>query len=511
MQAYKGGYGRCFYPAGIVNFGALPVKSVQQVLANQRLRSGTAWSLLALDNAPIALGLLQTHLVEKEKRLPHSILLERLRRDLEQLRGQGLELPQTPETYLANWLRSGYLVRSFQPGASEEEYEISAPAVRAIQFIQGLQERRTVATESRLSLVISQLSELAEQSETDPEARIEILLRERARIDVEIEAARGGRIETLPAERALERVREVIALAQELATDFRSVQEEFQSLNRDLREQIVENEGSRGEVLEKVFSGVDLIAESDAGKTFRAFWRLLTDPEQTLEFEAALEQVLARDFAHQLDRRERRFLMQLTRLLLDNGGEVHEVFQHFARGLKQFVQSRAYQEQRRLNQLLTQAQRQALAVKEQFRPMDDIGHHLSLTSARLRSLAQWQLYDPSADRVETGIASAQEAEISLEAVGELLAQSEIDFRRLREQLDQLLAQHSQVSVADVLENYPAEQGLGSVIGLLALGVKEGIVSGQFDRVCWLGLDDVARCARIPRIYFVRGESRARAR
>ena len=49
------------------------------------------------------------------------------------------------------------------------------------------------------------------------------------------------------------------------------------------------------------------------------------DAEQSLAFEGALQQVLERDFAHKLDRRERRFLLGLTRSLLDNGGEVHEV------------------------------------------------------------------------------------------------------------------------------------------------------------------------------------------
>jgi hypothetical protein len=479
------------------------VKGVKQVLVNQRLRQEPAWGLLALDNAPIVLGLLQVHLLEKERRLPSSILMERLRQDLEQLRMHGVEMPQPAETYLANWLRSGFLVRLFQQGASEEEYELTAAAVRAIQFINGLSERRAFATESRLSLVIDQLRQLAEQTETDPEMRVEALLRERDRLDAEIEAVRAGRLEPLPEERALERMREILALAEELANDFRRVRDEFQVLNRDLREQIVENEGSRGEVLDKLFAGVDVVAESDAGKTFRAFWRLLTNPEQTLEFETALDQILSREFIHKLERRERQFMLRLTRLLLESGGEVHEVLQQFARGLKQFVQSRAYQEQRRLNKLLRVAQRRALEVKEHFRPTDDIGQELFLTSAELNSVAQWHLYDPSVEGLEGGIAMAEEADISLESVGELLAQSEIDMRRLREQLDALLTQREQVSVADILEAYPAEQGLGSVVGLLALGAREGTVSELRDHVCWRGLDGIERCARIPRIYFIR--------
>ena len=485
------------------------MKAVRQVLVNQRLRRETGWALLALEHAPVALGLLQTHLGGRERRLPGSILLERLRRDLETLRAHGQELPQTAETYLANWLRAGYLVRTFPPGAPEEEYELTTEASRAIRFVESLESTRAVATETRLSLVIQQLQQLAEQTEADPAVRLEALLRERARLDEQIEAVRQGHVETLPEERALERVNEITALARELLSDFRRVRDEFARINRELREQIVENEGSRGEVLDKVFAGVDLVAESEAGRTFRAFWRLLTNPEQELAFEEALEKVLERDFARRLEPRERRFLQQLTRELLDNGGEVHDVLQQFARGLKQFVQSQAYREQRRLHRLLQVAQQRARKVKDRVRPASEIDTTLFLTSADLHSVAQWQLHDPGDEAATQAIQLADEMALSLEAVGELLAHSEIDFRRLREQVDELLETRPQVSVAEVLEAYPARQGLGSVVGLLAMASKEGVKGEEQDRICWQGRDGVERCARIPRIYFMR-EAHVRA-
>ncbi|RME35913.1 MAG: DUF3375 family protein, partial [Gammaproteobacteria bacterium] len=93
--------------------------------------------------------------------------------------------------------------------------------------------------------------------------------------------------------------------------------------------------------------------------------------------------------------------------------------------------------------------------------------------------------------------------LSLETVRELVARSEIDFRSLRAQVDRLLARTPQVSVAEVLEAYPAEQGLGSVVGLLAMAAREGIQGEARDRVCWEGKDGATRCAWIPRLYFVR--------
>jgi len=402
---------------------------------------------------------------------------------------------------ISDWLSKGWLERSFSGG--EEQYELTAAAIQAVRYAQGLAERRAVATESRLSLVMRQISELAEQTEPDTQARIDRLLRERARIDSEISSARSGRLQPLPDERALERLREIIALSDELASDFRRVRDELRSLNRSLRERIIESDGTRGEVLDQVFAGVDLIAGSEAGRTFRAFWRLLTDPRESAELEEAMESLVGRSFMRELSRSERRWLLGLTRTLLDRGGEVHEVMQLFARGLKQFVQGREYREQRRMTRLVKGAQRRALAIKDRVKPYQGIGEELRLTSAALRSVSQLKPHDPSAAGALAGIERAGEAEISLEAVGELVAHSEIDFRRLEDHVRQLLQVQEQLSIAEVLRVYPAEQGLGSLVGYLALGARDGIVTDGKERVSWRGLDGIVRRATIPKVYFVR--------
>jgi hypothetical protein len=469
--------------------------------ALRALRNGPALRLLCADNAPAVIALLGAQLLGKDRKLPASLLVERVGRELTLLRAEGWEMPQKASAYIADWLSNGWLERGFAGG--EEEYELTAGAIQAIRFVQGLAEQRAVATESRLSLVMQQLAELAEQTEPDPQTRIDRLLRERARIDAEIATVRAGRLRPLSDERALERLREIIALADELASDFRRVRDELRTLNRSLRESIIESDGSRGEVLEQVFAGVDLIADSEAGRTFRAFWRLLTDPRESAELEDALESLVGRDFMRRLSRSERRWLLGLTRMLLDRGGEVHEVMQLFARGLKQFVQSREYREQRRMTRLLKGAQRRALALKDQAKPYRATGEELHLTSAAMRSVSQFKLHDPSVDSTGAGIALAAEAEISLEAVSELVAHSEIDFRCLEDHVLELLQVRGQISVAEILTAFPAEQGLGSVVGYLALGARDGIVTDGKERVGWCGLDGIERRATIPKIYFVR--------
>lgn len=320
------------------------------------LRNRPLWRLLAAEKAPLVMGLLQSLLHEQDKTLSSSVFHERLSRDIESLRADGHDLPQTPQIYAANWINEGWLSRRFPTGANEEEFELTAEAAAALRFINSILKPRTTATESRLANVIQQLSRLAEETDANPKTRMAALVAERERINAEIRALERGGVKTLPDERALERAREIIALAEELAADFRNVRDEFDKLNRGLRQSLMENDGSRGEVLEALFAGVDLITQSEHGKTFTAFWRLLTDGEQSATLLDSLDDVTSRPFARSLEQRERRFLQNLTATLMAEGGSVHEVVQQFARSLKTFVQSREFQEQRRLHSLLKEAQ-----------------------------------------------------------------------------------------------------------------------------------------------------------
>ncbi len=479
------------------------MKADKHIATYRRLRTQPLWRLLSSTNGPTVIGLLQSHLYEKERSLSASILFERLTRDMEELRAQGDDFPQTAQAYVANWLSDGYLERRFPPGATEEEYELSTATVEAVRFLSAIAEPHMAATESRLSLVIQALVGLAEDTDTDKYRRIDRLLVEQARIDKEIGAIQKGQMRVLPHDAALERTREIITLADDLTGDFRRVRDQFEQLNRELRERIMDSEGNRGEVLDSLFAGIDLIVESEAGRTFSAFWRLLTDPEQAAMLEESLDSVMSREFVGELDMRERRFLLRLTRNLLEQGGAVHEVLQTFARSLKHFVQSREYLEQRRVNQLLKEAQRAALGIKNEVKATESLEYSLELTSSRLRSLSQWVLFDPSLQGDLDEMREGEPPPIDLESISELVAQSEIDFRTLKEHVHSLLEQRDQVSIGDVLEYFPASQGLGSVVGLLALGSRHGIKGDSVETVAWVGEDDQGRRARIPKIFFLK--------
>jgi len=476
----------------------------KQVATYRRLREQPLWRLLAALHAPVILALLSKHFLEGERRVPQSILHERVERDLEDLRAEGAEMPQRAQVYVSEWLSAGYLERYFPANAQEEEYEISAAAAQAIRFVNSVNERRATATESRLNVVIQQLVELVEQTDVNPENRLASLFLERERLDQQIARIEAGHVQVLNDSQALERVREIIMLADDLVNDFRNVRDKFSALNRELREKLMDDSESRGEVLEALFSGVDLIGDSEAGRTFSAFWRLLTDSEQNKSLEEALEILPERAFCKELRKEERQFLRRLISVLLEQGGIVHDVLQNFARSLKNFVQSREFQEQRRINQLLNEAQKAALKLRDVVGVTEKLAFELPLTSCKIRSLSQLSLLDPSTGLSDTLISSAPQADISLELVSDLVAQSEINFAELRSNIFDCLSYAHQVSIGELLDRYPATQGLGSVIGYISLGSRHGlVVTQQFEHVTWCGSDDVERSARIPLIFFTK--------
>jgi hypothetical protein len=172
------------------------MKADKNIASYRRLRSQPFWRLLAADNGPVILALLQVHLYDTERRLPASVFHERIARDLEDLRAKGDLFPQAAQAYVMDWLVAGFIERRLPVGAEEEEYELSSATIEAIRFVASRIERRPATTESRLATVIQQIVQLAEATDANPQTRIAALLGERRRIEEEIASLQQGQLKT---------------------------------------------------------------------------------------------------------------------------------------------------------------------------------------------------------------------------------------------------------------------------------------------------------------------------
>lgn len=431
--------------------------------------SNPAISLLRADLLPVSASILGTLLDDPPVTMDVAEFLERCEDGLDQLRDLGVDAPQTAQEYMLAWIRQGLVVRSPGRGRSQETVRLSSAALDAMDFLRRLEHPQSTVTSSRLATVTGLLRDLARATDPSKESRLADLRSRRDALDAEIaEVEATDSPAVLDDQTARENLDEVLRLAGQIPADFAKVSAALEQLNHDLRTQIVAATGARGDVLDDVFAGVDLIQSSDAGRTFTAFHDLLTDVEATEALDESVDQILDRSWSAGLGRHDREFLRELLGVLQNDSQEVQEVMTGFSRSLHRFVESHEYREQRRLAAELSATRARLASATEHRRPTSPTGYELPATSMAISGVASWKLHNPDDNRTMTPLAEVTGGDLDLAALREQVRASEIDLDSLRRAMVRTWRDAGVFTLADVLARHPADQGLASIVGLLVL-------------------------------------------
>jgi hypothetical protein len=456
--------------------------------------------LLRRETLPVVASVLNERLGGQQRVRPAAEFLELLEGDLFALRDHGFDLPRSAQEYLADWVFAHLIIR--RPGEGREEtVELSPSALAAIRFIADVERPRSSVTSSRLSNVTGLLSHLARDTDPDPTSYVEALWQEKERIEQAIGEVDAGRYEPITESEALERLAEIMRLASEVPGDFARVSESIERLNKSLREQIIQQAGTRGDILDQVFAGVDRIESSEEGRSFSAFYNLVLDPEQAQALDDSVDAVLSRDFASVLPDVEVVALRRWLSSLQAESSQVRDVMTGLARSLRRFVESHAFREHRRLADSLAEASSAVLEASRHVRPQTPVGYELPASSIPISSISSWNLYSPSETRVERPVKTFDAQPLDLEELRRRVRLSEIDFDELRQVVAKALDQRASASIAEILEFYPATQGLASVIGLMVLADAIGMVSPESESLSWVSEGGQSRTVEVARHIF----------
>lgn len=460
---------------------------VRRAFAHQRIaETHAAWAILRSQNAHIVLTILEHRLAGEHRRVPAPELFEQVTEDLEELRSAGFELPRTAQEYVSDWRRSGIVIRRPSTDTREETFELSPGALAAMQFVEELHTPRRTVTESRLATIQNLMSQLVRETDPDIASRLATLEAEKARIEDKIQRLSEGELDVLDGEKAAERIDEILNLVTEVPSDFARVRQEVEGLNHGLREKLIDSDDSRSEVLENIFRGVDMLADSDAGRSFYGFYALLLDPERGLEFEDAIQTITERNFAQQIPPSQMRALRRMLPVMQDRSTEVHQVLTSFSRSLRRFVQSQRLAEERRLNRELRAALKDAMSVSEILRPTDQFDVELQLSRLpQISSISSLRLKNPGDYRVETVLEENTTGTVSFETIQQLARTMDIDMSELEVNVNAVIVEHGTATIGEVLEHFPATQGIASIVGLVVLGQEHGRwLVGNTEQVAW---------------------------
>src|SRR5699024_2898314 len=224
----------------------------------------------------------------------------------------------------------------------------------------------------------------------------------------------------------------------ELSGDFLQYREDLRAVDLHLREQILSPEGSRGEILEQLLAGDDLLGQSSVGRTFTAFFRMLNDPVQTRTTQDLVDRLLERDFARSLGRDEREKLAGVFSDLYEPAQEVLDVKTELYRSLARFVRSQDFRQHRVLLEALQEAQ--------------------GLSRVLVGSVCQHRLEDPTAPGAPAEAEVHDATALSVEVLQDLVRTNDIDLVGLTTDINEVRGRSGQASLGDVLRERPAEQG-----------------------------------------------------
>ena len=468
-----------------------------------------AWRLLRSDHAALVASFLhRVFIAPNERTLAQSNLAEALEDELFALRERlGTDtFPRPALDYLNDWTspEKGWLRKFYRSDSDEPHFDLTPATEKAIAWLASLSERSFVGTESRLLTLFELLRQMSEGTETDPEARTAELRKRRAEIDAAIEGVRSGDFPLLDDTALKDRFQQFVQMARDLLTDFREVEQNFRGLDRRVRERITLWEGGKGGLIEDILEERESIEESDQGRSFRAFWEFLMSSDRQEELTRLLDRVLSLPPVAEMnpDARTRRVHYDW----LEASEHTQRTVARLSQQLRRFLDDRAWLENRRIMDILHSIETNALALRD-TPPTGDIVD-IAAAGADIRLPMERRLYRPPI-RPRIADVELEAGDADLDAAV-LFSQVVVDKSRLESNIRRALQTRPQITLREVCEREPLEQGLAELVAYLQLAgetFEAAVDESAEDRVFWQGTSadgaPVLRQAAVPRVIFVR--------
>jgi len=468
-----------------------------------------AWRLLRSDHAALVASFLHRVFVAPNVRVMAAAdLAEALEDELYALRQHLGEsaFPKPALDYLNDWAApdKGWLRKFYKPGTDETQFDLTPATEKAIAWLAQLSERQFIGTESRLLTLFDLLKQMSEGSEADPAKRMAELHKKRDDIDAEIARVLSGDVPLLDDTALKDRFQQFMQGARELLTDFREVEHNFRQLDRRVRERIAMWEGGKGALLEQIMGERDAIADSDQGKSFRAFWDFLLSSRRQEELTALLDRVLALPAVADLrpDARTRRVHYDW----MEAGEHTQRTVAALSQQLRRFLDDQAWLENRRIMDILHGIESKALALRET--PPAGAMMEMAEAQAHIELAMERPLFTPALKPVIAALVLQPGDEDIDPSV--LFDQVVVDQARLTRHIRHALQDRAQITLSDLVGSQPLQHGLAELVAYLQLGSEAfSIVVDEStpEPVRWQTVSNdgqpVTRSARLPRVIFMR--------
>lgn len=472
--------------------------NIQGIQATYRrlYHESPVWKLLRAENAPHILAFIADLFVE-ETEVPYGRARSLLDEFIKYSREQGLwQTENNAAYYLNSWIKAGWL-REMDDMLSKTD-----ASETVLRFCRNLDERHSSTTASHLRIVQDAVRDFVVAISDSIDDRVNLLEQKKAQIQQEIDDLHAGVVTQLNETEQRERIREIYQLASILTGDFRRVEDEIRQLDKELRIDMIEGNASRGEVLLALMQKEQLLAKSDAGSAFDGFCQLLQDQDRSTEFREQLRSILNHPVAQQLSEAQKKYLGQLMRELARESGRVFQVRRRTEEGLRAYIESGAALENRMIERLLSQLEKQAvnLTLEQQCDLKTEMQVDLAVGSVQISSPENFALKSPNEYMDTRGVQQQQNRK---EPSNQMLHYLDsVQVREVAEKARHTLLKKGVMSIAHLTQEHPLQAGLEELVAYLriAKAIKAPQLTEQNEQIQFQDQHGVNLQARIPTYY-----------
>jgi len=472
--------------------------------------------LMRSKNAPLIISFLYEEFkVSNRITLPAYELINHLAEYLEALEDRELIEIEDKDSlvmarkFLDNWCDEEHrFLKRYPDDQGEPIVELTTHTEKAFQWMENLQKREFVGTESRFLNIYRQLRELIDNTSADPKRRIKELEKKKKALTREINAIKKtGMVETFNDTQIKERFYNITKTARELLSDFKEVEHNFKDISLNIYRQQTKEGVNRGQILGYTLDATEQLKGSDQGKSFYAFWQFLiadTKQDELMEMIHYTYNLLKEKNIDYADN----FLKKIKIYLHNAGQKVIDSNHLLAEKLSRILAEQNLVERRRAIEIIREIKNLAVRKIGKFHGKKDFIY--------IEGLPQIDLsFDrPIGNPPQKATFKNQPTEIGstqLEAanLGVLFDQFEMNRQELEANIAGLLKDNATITLAEVVRKHPIENGLAEVLtyfSIAATSKKHLINDAKKELIPWILEEELVAAKKeihLPLVTFVR--------
>ncbi len=382
--------------------------------------------------------------------------------------------------YIESWLSDRkHYIRRYRTGEKIEMIELDSAVARLLPFIARILNSDTIATESSFNYILTQLKNLADNMNGDPEKRIEELERQIKELERERdEIERTHVVKTFDRRKTIEYLKDLENRGREILSDFSQVEDNFREIMNRIAEKQAEFDSTKRKILGYSLTLHRELYSSPQGQSFDAFWSYMMSysDDRITELCAEIESMLKERNIDYDDT----FLLSLRRTFYSAGKRIVDKNSILTERMSRVMAQKTRAERRGFEILVSALKQESAVLKNNEKAQTlinmevDTSPSILLPMSRTIALEKEEnvtlpvLFDDTDDR---------------KAVLSLKGEFYVDEKELEEHVEAYFRESGKeiFTLGELLREYPVEKGLEEIVTYMTIAGKRDSSAVNYER------------------------------